>query len=156
MLRNRKVKFAGIAILVLLCGFLFGATITEDWPASLTQIEGTADGYSTLSGTTEEYSSIVNMDTSGNTGAIVYVEVNYDSTPTDQVTISLYRHRTNSTDTRDTTAVWAMQGDKSVDPQRISFTVTDCHYFSVGVKQSGSTDTHDVRTYWEGKTGASN
>lgn len=156
MFKSKRAKWACIVASVLLTGILLGATITDDWPASLTQIEGTADGYSTLSGTTEEYSAIVNMDTAGNTGAIVYVEVNYDSTPTDQVTISLYRHRTNSTDTRDTTAVWAMQGDKSVDPQRISFTVTDSHYFSIGVKQSGSTDSHDVRIYWEGKTGASN
>ncbi len=59
------------------------ATIKKNW-ASQSQIEGVSDAYTTLSGTTEEYSSDVDLETNGYEGAHVTVEIDYDATPTDE------------------------------------------------------------------------
>jgi hypothetical protein len=120
------------------------ATIKKSW-TSLSQIMGTGDGYITLSGTTESYSSDVDMETNGYEGAHVTVEINYDASPTDEVKIKIYGSLDGSN--YDDTPVWEMQADKSVDPQQLSFIVKDLAHFRIGVQQTGSTDSHDVRTY---------
>jgi hypothetical protein len=58
------------------------STIKKNW-ATQSQIAGSGDGYITLSGTTESYSSDVDLETNGYEGAHVIVEINYDATPTD-------------------------------------------------------------------------
>ncbi len=118
------------------------ATINRNW-ASQSQIIGTSDGYVTLSGTTESYSSDVNLETNGYEGAHVTVEINYDSSPTDEVKIKLYGSLDGSN--YDDTPIWEMQGDKSVDPQQLSFVIKDLAHFRIGVQQAGSTASHDVR-----------
>lgn len=120
------------------------ATIKKNW-ASQSQIEGTGDGYTTLSGTTEEYSSDVDMDTNGYEGAHVTVEIDYDATPTDEVKIKLYGSLDGSN--YDDTPIWEMQGDKSVDPQQLSFIIKDLAHFRLGFQQTGSTNSHNVRAY---------
>ncbi|MHC4226076.1 MAG: hypothetical protein ACYSW0_01485 [Planctomycetota bacterium] len=120
------------------------ATINKNW-ASQSQIIGTSYGYVTLSGTTESYSSDVDMETNGYEGAHVTVEINYDVSPTDEVKIKLYGSLDSSN--YDDTPIWEMQGDKSVDPQQLSFVVKDLAHFRIGVQQTGSTDSHDVRAY---------
>ena len=120
------------------------ATIKKSW-ASPSQIVGTSDGYVTLSGTTESYSSDVDMETNGYEGAHVIVEINYDASATDEVKIKLYGSLDGSN--YDDTPAWEMQGDKSVDPQQLSFVVRDLAHFRIGVQQAGSTDSHDVRAY---------
>jgi len=120
------------------------ATIKKNW-ASQSQIEGVSDAYTTLSGTTEEYSSDVDLETNGYEGAHVTVEIDYDATPTDEVKIKLYGSLDGSN--YDDTPIWEMQGDKSVDPQQLSFIVKDLAHFRLGFQQTGSTDSHDVRAY---------
>lgn len=120
------------------------ATISRNW-ASSSQIMGTGDGYVTLSGTTESYSSDVDMETNGHEGAHVTVEINYDASPTDEVRIRFYGSLDGSN--YDDTPFCEMQGDKSIDPQQLSFIVKDLAHFRVGVQQTGSTDSHDVRAY---------
>ena len=120
------------------------ATTKKNW-ASQSQIIGTGDGYITLSGTTESYSSDVDTETNGYEGAHVTVEIDYDATPTDEVEIKLYGSLAGSN--YDVTPIWQMQGDKSVDPQQLSFIVKDLAHFRIGVKQTGSTDSHNVRAY---------
>jgi hypothetical protein len=120
------------------------ATIKKNW-ASQSQIEGTGDGYTTLSGTTEEYSSDVDMETNGYEGVHVTVEIDYDATPTDEVKIKLYGSLDGSN--YDDTPIWEMQGDKGVDPQQLSFIVKDLAHFRLGFQQTGSTDSHNVRAY---------
>ncbi|MEK7996527.1 MAG: hypothetical protein AAB403_22225 [Planctomycetota bacterium] len=120
------------------------ATIKKSW-ASLSQIIGTGDGYTTLSGTTESYSSDVDMETNGYEGAHVTIEINYDASPTDEVKIKLYGSLDGSN--YDDTPAWEMQADKSVDPQQLSFIVKDLAHFRIGVQQTGSTNSHDVRAY---------
>ena len=120
------------------------ATIKKNW-ASATQIEGTGDSYTTLSGTTEEFSASVDLETNGYEGAHVIVEIDYDATPTDEVKIKLYGSLDGTN--YDDTPIWEMQGDKSQDPQQLSFIVKDLAHFKLGFQQSGSTDSHDVRAY---------
>lgn len=120
------------------------ATISKKW-ASQSQITGAGDGYVTLSGTTESYSSDVDLETSGYEGAHLVVEIDYDSSPTDEVKIKLYGSLDGSN--YDDTPIWEIQGDKSVDPQQLSFIVKDLAHFRVGVQQTGSTDSHNVRAY---------
>ncbi len=120
------------------------ATITRNW-ASQSQIIGSSDGYVTLSGTTESYSSDVDLETNGYEGAHVIVEINYDGSPTDEVKIEHYGSLDGSN--YDDTPIWEMQGDKSVDPHQLSFVVKDFAHFRIGVQQTGSTDSHDVRAY---------
>ncbi len=120
------------------------ATIKKNWAAQ-TQVEGSSDGYTTLSGTTEEYSADVDMETNGYEGAHVIVEINYDATPTDEVKIKLYGSLDGTN--YDDTPIWEMQGDKSVDPQQLSFIIKDLAHFRLGFQQTGSTDSHDVRAY---------
>ena len=120
------------------------ATINKNW-GSQSQIIGTGDGYVTLSGTTEAYSTDVDMETNGYEGAHVTVEIDYDSSPTDEVKIKLYGSLDGSN--YDDTPIWEMEGDKSVDPQQLSFIVKDLTHFRIGVQQTGSSNSHDVRAY---------
>lgn len=120
------------------------ATISKSWE-SATQIEGSGDGYTTLSGTTEEYSAAVDMVTSGFEAAHVIVEINYDATPTDEVKIKLYGSLDGTN--FDDTPIWEMQGDNSVDPQQLSFIIKELAHFRIGLQQTGSTNSHDVRAY---------
>lgn len=122
------------------------ATISKSW-GSQTQIEGTGDGWTTLSGTTEEYSADVDLETNGYEGAHVTVEIDYDTSPTDEVKIKLYGSLDGSN--YDDTPVWEMQRDKSVDPQQLSFIVKDLAHFRLGFQQIGSTDSHNVRAYFQ-------
>jgi len=118
--------------------------INKSW-ASQSQIIGTSDGWVTLSGTTEIFSSDVDLRTNGYEGAHLVVEIDYDASPTDEVKIRLYGSLDGSN--YDDTPVWEMQGDKSVDPQQLSFIVKDLAHFRLGVRQTGSTDSHNVRAY---------
>jgi len=120
------------------------ATISKNWAAQ-SQIEGTGDSYTTLSGTTEEFSADVDMETNGYEGAHVTVEIDYDSTPTDEVKIKLYGSLDGTN--YDDTPIWEMKGDKGTDPQQLSFVVKDLAHFRLGFQQTGSTDSHDVRAY---------
>ena len=120
------------------------ATISKNW-ASQSQIIGSGDGYVTLSGTTESYSSDVDLETNGYEGAHVIVEMNYDSTPTDEVKIKVYGSLDGSN--YDDTPIHEFQGDHDVDPQQVSFIIKDLAHFRLGVQQTGSTDSHDVRAY---------
>ena len=120
------------------------ATINRNW-ASQSQIIGTGNGYVTLSGTTESYSSDVDTETNGYEGAHVTVEIDYDASPTDEVKIKLYGSLDGTN--YDDTPIWEMQGDKSVDPQQLSFIVRDLAHFRIGVQQTGLTNSHNVRAY---------
>jgi len=120
------------------------ATIKKQW-ASQSQIIGTDDGYVALSGTTESYSSDVDLETNGYEGAHVIVEINYDTSPTDEVKIKLYGSLDGTN--YDDTPIWEMQGDKGVDPQQLSFVIKDLAHFRISVQQTGSTDSHDARAY---------
>jgi hypothetical protein len=119
-------------------------TISKNW-ASQTQIIGTGDGWVTLSGTTEIFSFDVDLQNNGYEGVHLVVELDYDASPTDEVKIKLYGSLDGSN--YDDTPIWEMQGDKNTDPQQLSFIIKDLAHFQVGVQQTGSTDSHNVRAY---------
>ncbi len=120
------------------------STIKKNW-ATQSQITGSGDGYITLSGTTESYSSDVDLETNGYEGAHVIVEINYDATPTDEVKIKLYGSLDGTN--YDDTPIWEMQADNGTNLQQLSFIIKDLAHFRIGVQQTGSTDSHDVRAY---------
>jgi hypothetical protein len=120
------------------------STIKKNW-ATQNQIAGTSNGYITLSGTTESYSSDVDLETNGYEGAHVIVEINYDAAPTDEVKIKLYGSLDGTN--YDDTPIWEMQGDNGTSLQQLSFIIKDLAHFRIGVQQTGSTDSHDVRAY---------
>lgn len=120
------------------------AVISKNWN-SQSQMIGTGDGYITLSGTTESYSSDVDLETNGYEGAHVTIEMDYDASPTDEIKVKLYGSLDGSN--YDDTPIWEIQGDHDVDPQQLSFIIKDLAHFRIGVQQSGSTDSHNVRAY---------
>jgi len=113
--------------------------------ATAAQIEGSADGYTTLSGTTEAYSDDVDLEANGYEGAHVIVEIEYDATPTDEVKIKVYGSLDGSN--YDDTPMFQIQGDRTIDPQQISLIIRDVAHFRLGFQQTGSTNSHDVRAY---------
>jgi hypothetical protein len=110
------------------------------------QIMGTSDNYVTLSGTTESLSSYFDMKTNGYEGAMLFVDINFDATPTDNVTINVYPARSGSI--QQDTPIWtkkylAANGNvKDGIPIDVSLP-----YGRAGAVQDGSTDSHDVRMY---------
>ena len=114
---------------------------------SQTQIIGSGDGYTTLSGTTESYSSDVDLETNGYEGAHVIVEVDFDATPTDDVDVKIYGSLDGTN--YDDVAMFSQRLDNGTDPCQVSFIVRDVLHFRVGVVQTGSTDSHDVRAYYQ-------
>lgn len=120
------------------------STIKKVW-AALAQIIGSGDGYITLSGTTESFSSNINLETNGFEGCHIIVEIDYDASPTDEVEIAIYGSLDGTS--YDDTPIWSMQGDKTQDPQQLSFIIKDLAHCRIGVKQTGSTNSHNVRAY---------
>lgn len=118
------------------------ATITPTWAAS-SQIEGTADGYTTLSGTTEEYSSSIDM--TGSDASHVTVEVNFDATPTDDVQVNVYGSLDGTN--FDDVPLYSIVIDNGTDPSQRTIVIQDMVYARIGCVQTGSTDSHDVRAY---------
>jgi len=120
------------------------STISKLW-AVLAQIIGSGDGWITLSGTTEIFSSDVNLETNGYEGCHLIVEIDYDAAPTDEIEIALYGSLDGTN--YDDTPVWSICGDKTQDPQQLSFVIKDLAHFRIGVKQTGAVDSHNVRAY---------
>lgn len=123
------------------------ANAGRDYDAEV-QIIGTKGGYVTLSGTTLSYSSVVDMDLKG--GAEVAIEVNFDSTPTDHVDVYFFpaRDGTAPPNDPDDTGKFLARIDKGTDPNQMTFDIPWANrYWRIGVKQTGSTDSHDVRAY---------
>lgn len=121
------------------------ATLAKSWSA-VTQIEGTGDGYTTLSGTTEEYSASVDLVTSGYDGSHVMVNIDYDdSQEDDEVKVKVYGSLDGTN--WDDTPLYQIQGDRTIGLQQISFIVRDLAYFRLGFQQTGASDSHDVQAY---------
>jgi hypothetical protein len=121
-------------------------TITKSW-TDQTQIIGSGGEWITLSGTTETFSSGVDLETNGYEGAHVIVEVDFDESPTDDVEVALYASLDGSN--WDDTALTKLRVSRETDPNQISLVVRDVPHFRLGVEQTGSTDSHNVRAYYE-------
>jgi len=117
------------------------ATIQKQW-ASIAWVEGASDAWTTLSSTTEEYSSSIDLS-DGDEGAHIVVEVNFDTTPTDNVIASVYGSLDGTA--WDDIPLFTLEVPNTQDPAQFSFIVTGVAYCRIGFKQTGSTNTHDVR-----------
>ena len=121
------------------------AAINRTW-TSQTWIEG--DGtptWTTLSGTTEEYSSSVDLGTNGYDLIYIWPEVDFDATPTDDVDVKLYSSPDGGT-SWDDTPFYTMRIDKGTDPNQLPIKLKDPPPdIRVGMVQTGSTDSHNVR-----------
>lgn len=122
------------------------ATISKSWSAQ-TWIEGGAASWTTLSGTTEEFSGAVDLETLGYEGAHVMVEVDFDASPTDDVDVRVYGSLDGTN--WDDTPMLTFRIDKGTDPNQVSFIVRDLAQFRISFKQTGSTDSHDVRASYQ-------
>lgn len=121
-------------------------TITKSW-TDQAQIIGSGGGWVTLSGTTETFSSGVDLETDGHEGAHVIVEVDFDESPTDDVEVAAYASLDGSN--WDDTAVTKFRISRETDPNQVSLIIRDLAHFRLGFKQTGSTDSHNVRAYYE-------
>ena len=138
-----KKKLLGSAlILCLFAGGSWAATAKRTWTAT-TFINAATEAYDTLAGTTEEYTSAVNMVTNGYLGAHVEVDLNFDATPTDNLIINVWTSLDGST--WSDIAANSITVDNGTDPAQLGFVVEGWAYFRIGVVQDGSTDTHDFR-----------
>ena len=114
--------------------------------AAREQIIGAGDAYVTLSGDTEEYSSVVDLE--GYMGVEIAVEVDFDTTPTDDVTVRYYPCDDVTPTLSDTVGKPLVRMDSGTDPNVQTFSLPAGHRFvRVGVVQTGATDSHDVRAY---------
>lgn len=122
------------------------ATISKSWAAEA-QVEGAADGYTTLSGTTEEYSTSVDLETDGHEGATLELGIDFDATPTDNVEIRIYASKDGSYVAADLPFIGPIEIDNGVDTLSLHLIVRDLPHFRIGFKQTGAIDSHDVRAY---------
>jgi len=95
----------------------------------------------TLSGVTE--SKTGSFDARTYWQLQVTVDINYDATPTNSVTIYLY----GSVDGTnfDDTPMDLIAGDKTTDPEQLTIMLfSPPAYLQIGFVQTGSTDSHDI------------
>jgi len=115
------------------------------WTAQ-TWIEG--DGtptYTTLSGVTEEYSSTVDLETNGYDLLVLWPEVDFDLTPTDNVEFRVYSSPDAGVSWTNIPA-YPITIDNATDTSRLEIEIVNPPpHIRVGFVQTGSTDSHDVR-----------
>lgn len=119
------------------------ATAKKSWTAQ-TWINAAGAGlYDTLSGTTEEYTSAIDCVTNGYIGTHIMADINFDSTPTDNVNVKIYGSLDGTN--WDNIPINTVLVVNTTDPSSLSFVIEGFAYVRVGFSQTGSTDTHDFR-----------
>jgi len=120
-----------------------GDTYQHDWNDDSWTTGSPTTAVETLSGTTESLTG--SIDCGAYWGLQVTVDINYDATPTDDITINIYGSRDGTN--FDDTPMDFVAGDKSTVPEQITFMVFNPPaYLRIGFVQSGSTDSHDIST----------
>ena len=101
--------------------------------------------WTTLSGTTEEYSSTVDLATNGYDLIALWPEVDFDLNPTDDVEFKVYSSMDGGT-TWTNIPGYSFTIKNTLDPSRIAVEILNpAPHIRVGFVQTGSTNTHDVR-----------
>ena len=119
------------------------STYQHDWSDDSWTTGTPTTSAETLSGTTESLTG--SIDASAFWSVQVTVDINYDTTPTDDIFISIY----GSVDGTnwDDTAMDFVAGDKSTDPEQLTFMLSNPpKYVRIGFQQTGSTDSHEIST----------
>lgn len=147
---KKAIVYSLILSLILFPVAVYSATAKKSWTA-LAWINAAGSGsFDTLAGTTEEFTSAVDMATNGYVGAHVVVDLNFDATPTDDMIINLYSSLDGST--WDDIPVSQVRIDNANDPGQISIKIDGLAQWRIGVVQTGSTDTHDFRVSYRAWT----
>jgi len=70
------------------------------------------------------------------------VEANFVTSPTDDMEVNVYATLDASTPNWDDTPIMSFVIDNSIDPNKVSFQIMGVYKFRIGVKSTGTTDTH--------------
>ncbi len=114
-------------------------TIKKQW-TSQTWIEG--DGtptWTTLSGTTEEFSSDVDMDTNGYEAAHVQIYTDFQTSPNGDIEVAFYGSLDGST--YDTIPFHKITIDNAADLNDLSFMISGYNHFRLGFVNTNGSDT---------------
>lgn len=112
-------------------------------------IEGGASSWTTLTGTTEEFTDAIDNTTNGYDSLYLWPEVDFDVGPTDDVECNLYSSPDGTN--WDDTPFASQRIDKDTDPNQLVMIVRDPPpYVRAGMVQTGATDSHNVRLSWIG------
>lgn len=107
-------------------------------------IEATDSTYTTLSGVTKEPSAIVNSTTLGEFGIEILLEVDFDSTPTDNVNFEFNGGLDGTIFS--TYPITIPQLDNATDPGIFWMPISNPPaYWYIDSVQTGVTDSHNVR-----------
>lgn len=124
------------------------ATISKIWGAETTLYQTSAFGGTDAGvGSTEVFTSDVDLETNGYEGAHVVVEADFPATPTDNLVVSVYASLDGVN--YDDTPLYAFEIDNGTDPNQVSFVVRDVAHFRIGLKSSGTTDTIDAQVKYQ-------
>jgi hypothetical protein len=119
------------------------STYQHDWNDNTWTTGTPTTAAETLSGTTE--SKTGGIDCSTYWGVQLTIDINYNATPTDNVTMNLYGSADNTN--FDDTPLDFVAGDNSTDPEQLTVMLWNPpKYLQVGFVQSGSTDSHEIST----------
>jgi len=121
------------------------STYQHDWNDDSWTTGSPTTAAETLSGTTESLTG--GFDCSTYWAVQITADINYDATPTDEVTINIYGSTDNSN--FDDTPIDYVAGDSGTDPEQLTIMVWNPpKYMKVGFVQSGSTDSHEISTVY--------
>ena len=104
---------------------------------------GGASSWETLSGTTEVFSSVIDLKAGGYDVIEFFAEVDFDAGPTDDVNVNFYGDRDGSNP--DDSPFNYIPIDKGTDPHQISDIIEKRSKIIFGMVQTGATDSHNVR-----------
>jgi len=108
------------------------ATIKKNWQTEQTIMNA-------VSVTTGSWSDDVDLETDGMEGAHVVVDVDFPTSPTDDLIVQI--HGSLDGNNYDDTALTSLTISKGTDPNQVSFVVKDLAHFKLFCKRSGTTDT---------------
>jgi hypothetical protein len=121
------------------------ATGKRVWTAEAWINAAGAGSFDTLSGTTEEYTSTVDLATNGYDLVTFWCDLNFDATPTDDMDVKVYSSPDGGTDWDDI-PIYTIRVDSATDPAQFAITIQNPPpTLRLGFVQTGSTDTHDFR-----------
>lgn len=105
--------------------------------------------WTTLSGTTEEFTSAIDNTNNGYDMLILFPEVDFDATPTDDVEFAVYGSP-DGTD-YDDLPLHKITIKNTTDPCQLAVTIMDPPpYIKASFTQTGATDSHNVRCSYVG------
>jgi len=119
------------------------STYQHDWNDDSWTTGTPTTAAETLSGTTESFTGSIDARTYWSLQ--ITADINYDATPTDEITIYVYGSKDGTN--WDDTPMDYVTGDSGTDPEQLTFMIFNPPaYVRIGFVQSGSTDSHDIST----------